>query len=562
MLKRRTVVETAIAASVVTSTGHAQAGPPATRIVTTPVLDGTEPAWRVSWLHWDSPFRAAGLRIGDLIVAVQARAVAPPAGGRELQRFVQTAIGQTDEAAGLAALGLSPGSAVALGLRRRRAGQGWETLAVQARLIVPAIATGPTGRRLLGAGGPEEMASDGFGETWASWHEKLLRDYTLILDGGWQRGTFVSRVELRRHLERKPRVDALAARWPGAFATAALADWEAVRACLDGPAVTLPPDALEFRRAAEERAAQVKAAALAAWDASVAAAKPTTIPAFPAIHPIRGDRASVIGRHVVLPPLGNRDWIAEAGHGWFVAGNDADNRYVIDAEGPQAVAMLRARNRYQKLVTPRVDAKFQFLGQVAEAPRMLVINERGRFCLELTPTAALLGDSVFVDLRQAEPEFAGEAALRVPMGAMPRDDADPAAVMQALITAAKAGDQALWNALFGTWRIERRPDGRPQLQTNASVPDSAWVQARAGLMSRVLDARVSWVGDPRLVLDGTAYPGAPRIEEVDLEIDHVGRFPEGDRIFTDTTVRRLWQLQRVDLGQGFGPWRIHSVQAI
>lgn len=567
MVGRRTVMQAGASALLMTGgratqSARAQAGTPATRIVTTPVLEATPPAFRVSWLYWDSPFREAGLRVGDLIVAVAGRPIEAPAPGRALQRYVQTAIGQNEEAAGLAALGLGVGAMLALQVRRRRADAGWETIGLGARLAAQGFATGPTGRRIMGPGGPEEMASDGFGESWASWDEKLVREYTLILDGGWQRKTFVSRVELRRHMERKPRVEALGARWPGPYARAMAADWETVRACLDGPAITLPPDALEFRRAEEEKVAKVTAIAASAWAVAVDSVKATTIPSFPAAHPIRGDRNAAIGRHVVLPPLGNRDWIAEAGHGWFVAGNDSDNRYVIDAEGPEAVAMLRARNRYQRLVSPRVDAQYQFIGQVMEQPKMLVVGQRAHFCLQLKPVAALVGDAMFVDLTRAEPEFAGEQEIRVPMGARPADDADPATVMRTLITAAKGGDQALWNALFGAWRVDRLPDGRALLQTSASIPDEPWVRTRASLMGRVLDARVSWVGEPRLVLDGSAYPGAPRIEEVDLEIDHVGRFPEGDRIFTDTTVNRLWQLQRVDLGRGFGPWRIHSVQSI
>lgn len=559
---RRTVIQVAAAAAAA-SGAAAQSGDPATRIVTTPEFEGPVKALRVSWLHWDSPFRAAGLAIGDRIVAVNGTPIAPPAeGGRALQRYTQTAIGQYEELSGLAALKLKPGDPLALAVRRRAAPTGWQTLTITATLAAPVPAAGPTGRRLMGPNGPEEMASDGFGDSWSSWDEKLVRDYGLILDGGWQRKTFVSRVELRRHMERKPRVEALAARWPGPYARAMAADWETVRACLDGPAVTLPPGALDFRREAEEKIAKVSAAAKAAWDQVVAALAPTTIPAFPAQHPIRGDRRAVIGKHVVLPDLGNRNWISEAGHGWFLAGTPSDNFYAIDAEAPPAVAMLRARNRYQKLVSPRIDATFRFIGQVTEEPTMLVVGDRAQFCLQLRPVAALVGDAMFVDLSAAEPHFAGEELFAMPQGALPPDDAAPAAVMQALIAAGKAGDQALWGALFSPWIIDRLPDGRALLQTGARPPDSAWVQTRASLMGRVADARVPWADDPVLVADGKAYPGAPKIEQVTVEIDHIGQFPEGDRVFTDVTVNRVWTLQRIDLGQGFGPWRVHSMQPI
>jgi hypothetical protein len=90
------------------------------------------------------------------------------------------------------------------------------------------------------------------------------------------------------------------------------------------------------------------------------------------------------------------------------------------------------------------------------------------------------------------------------------------------------------------------------------VSDDDWTRARASMLGRVYDARVLWTGDPRVVTDGSGYPGAPRIEEVDVVIDHIGKFDDGYRVFTDTTVHRQWQLQRVN----GGPWRIHSVQSI
>ena len=47
-------------------------------------------------------------------------------------------------------------------------------------------------------------------------------------------------------------------------------------------------------------------------------------------------------------------------------------------------------------------------------------------------------------------------------------------------------------------------------------------------------------------------PGAPRIERVQVEVDHVGLFDAEYRGFADVTVHRMWTLQRLN----GGPWRL------
>jgi hypothetical protein len=77
-------------------------------------------------------------------------------------------------------------------------------------------------------------------------------------------------------------------------------------------------------------------------------------------------------------------------------------------------------------------------------------------------------------------------------------------------------------------------------------------------MGRVLDAQVAWVGAPDVVLDDTRFPGAARVEEVDVWLDHVGDFDGEHRTFQDVTVRRTWRLQRINRG----PWRVAESQPI
>ena len=78
---------------------------------------------------------------------------------------------------------------------------------------------------------------------------------------------------------------------------------------------------------------------------------------------------------------------------------------------------------------------------------------------------------------------------------------------------------------------------------------------------RACDARVVWVDDVVALTSGQEFDGAPKIEEVEAEIEHIGvvdpkaATPEY-RAFKDVTVNRLWRLQRIN----GGPWRIASAQ--
>jgi hypothetical protein len=152
--------------------------------------------------------------------------------------------------------------------------------------------------------------------------------------------------------------------------------------------------------------------------------------------------------------------------------------------------------------------------------------------------------------------FTGEEQFRTP-GAMPPDSASPADVMTALIAAIKHGDQPLWKSLFAVWYVAYLEDGRAILHPYEDrLQDEDWEASRRSILGKVYSAAVVWTGDPRPVLTGKEFPGAPVIEEVDVEIEHTGQFDNEYRTFNDITVNRLWRLQRRD----GGPWRISSVQ--
>jgi len=137
-------------------------------------------------------------------------------------------------------------------------------------------------------------------------------------------------------------------------------------------------------------------------------------------------------------------------------------------------------------------------------------------------------------------------------------------VMQAMVANLKAADLAAWTALFANWAIETVPDGRAMFRHNAvEQPARYFEEARRRILERVLDMRPVWVDDPRVLIPGDAYPGQPRLEEVTVEMQHIGRFDDdGARPFCDVTVNRWWRLQRIGTCDALGPWRISSLQPI
>jgi len=88
--------------------------------------------------------------------------------------------------------------------------------------------------------------------------------------------------------------------------------------------------------------------------------------------------------------------------------------------------------------------------------------------------------------------------------------------------------------------------------------DEDWIRSRALILGDLEDVRVVWTGEPRLLLRGTDYPGAPDLEEVAVEVDHIGSFDGEHRAFCDTRVHRVWSVQR----RNAGPWRVASFQGI
>ncbi len=516
------------------------------------------PAFRVSWIEWDSGFRGTGLRVGDRIVAINDQPVVRPTGGK----VPAGSIGQFDEAQRWAAAHAHAGDALKLSVRRRNiGGSGWQTLDFIGKLVpLPAYKK---------SDGPDPMSSDGFDESWGSWYEeKIVPKFTSLLDGGWQQTSFNNLVELRMHQQVKPRFDFLVEHYPGVFSKTAARDWQSVADMLAGEKIDLTPDDLRFRKAEDEKIQHVKDASLAAFAAFQAGVSAETIPAFPALDPTQADRESVKGKYVVLPQIGNRDWLDNGGRTFFAFGNENDGYYFAEEESADAQAMLLAAERYRRLVTTSLEETYTIIGRITGQPELKVVNGRGCYGMVVEIAAALLGDSVFVDVSKRDVSrdkgtfaaFTGEAEVDQPMHDLPAPDAAPAQVMQALFGALKSGDAKLWKALYADWRVSLLDDGRAMLYLHEDgVPDQYWEYSRETMASKIYGLRLSWMDDALALTTGKEFEGAPLIEQVDAEIDHIGCNDAGEyRVFKDLHVNRLWQLRRIN-GQ---PWRITTPQPI
>lgn len=529
---------------------------------TTPQLDAHPPSMRVRWVKWDSGFRGSGIRPGDAIVAVNGKRVEQPLTLEATQKILPTLVGQYRESKGFEDLKLLDGSPLTLTVRRRNyPGAGWSEVKVQGQIRAVQSWRDANNQPIMGPGGPRSMDNDGLDSSWGSWYDdNLVRQLTTILDGGLQQRSLNTRFELTQLKARQERIDYLAAHYPGAFAAAVKADFAAALAVLAGERREIAPADLEYRREEGERIRLVSVQAHAAWDAFMKANASLIIPAFPAIDPITGNRKSIVGKLVLLPEIGNSNWVSEANRTWFTFGSQTDGWYIADAESPAALQMLLAAERYRKFVSPNLPSQFVIIARILPNPRLVVIDGRGEFGMQVEVAAAMVGDAMFIDVSapsNTEILFAGEEQFRRAGGTLPPDSATPADVMTALIGAIKHGDQPLWQSLFAVWYVSFLDDGRAILHPYEDrLQDEYWQESRTSVLGKVYGAAVVWTGDPRQIMTGKEFPGAPVIEEIDVEIEHIGQFDGEFRTFKDITVNRLWQLQR----RNGGPWRVSSVQ--
>jgi hypothetical protein len=366
-------------------------------------------------------------------------------------------------------------------------------------------------------------------------------------------------------LESRPRIDFLLKKSPGPFSKAPAVDFERARATLMGAKYAVAPAELEYRQIGEKRAQQIAEVAKTARQAFLKAHASELIQAFPAIDPVRDDRKKVAGKWVALPTIRNRDWVMEADRCYMVSGQYGDGWYFTPCDQPAMARLMAARLRYEKIVNPSLDESYALVGRILPEPKMLVMRGSTITGLRIEPVAATVGDeAMFVDLtavKNGESPFAGEEALQRASAISLPDSAAPAQVMMAFVEALKQGEETTWKGMFATWKAERWEDDGQVRYTPYDPPRSLeddWVRARRQVLGPVYGARVAWVSDVRRLMTGKEFKGAPAIDEVDLEIDHLGLFNGEYRAFTSINVHRRWTMQR----QNGGPWRITTQQAL
>ena len=415
----------------------------------------------------------------------------------------------------------------------------------------------------MAPGGPDPLfEKDGFDSAWQSWYEKLVKRETEVLDGGWQRSSFNNRNLLAKQLEDKKRVDLLRSKYPGKFAETVAADWQRVHDSLLGKEHHITAADLEYRSLGEKRAKQIAKAAATARKAFLARLHAETIQPFPATNPINGNLSAVAGKVVVLPVMNNRSWIIEAGHGYLYSGDTDKGLYFIDSQTPEMKKVFDATFRYQQLVSPDIKETYAIIGRIEPQPSMRMVGSRAYAGLAVKPIGVTVGDQMFIDLTAdgTAVKFAGEAALPKPGAVRVRDDATPKQVMQAYIEALESANKDAWKALYADWYVTVYSDGRVSYEPHywVGVNDSDWIRARRLILDKIYAINVVDVGLIETVLRGDEFPGAPKIEQVVGELEHIGKFDEGYRPFKDVNVRRVWTLQRKNGGR----WRIITRRSI
>jgi len=542
-----------------------------TGLRTDETLESLPYGFRVTWIDWDSPFRDSDLQVGDLIVAVNGEACSP----EDREHTAPRAVGQYQEVQGWAERGAAAGDAVTLTVLRGR-----DEMELAGALKEDVFHHDAQERVALGPGGPPRRstsAEDGAFANWSGWYEDFVKRCSGALDGGWKRASFNNRRELAAHLEDAERVEYLRQHYPGPFTDTVAADFEHVRQVLAGKKVELGEADLEYRELGARRREEAQRAARRAFADFLAELEPETIPTFPAVDPIRGDVQAAVGKVVVWPWITPRGGMIERfGETYALAGSRREGFWFASLRAPEMQRFFDTFYRYRAKVDPGVAERYRFVTRILDDPILLTADDRPApgLLVEVLGGLAGAGDGdCFVDLRAPQEgetpseagvgrsAFAGEAELAgidVPELA---DDASPEKVVTTLIQSVKWGDETTWISTHADWRLFSRLGDHPVVdlayRPNRGNLQRQWGEARSQVMDYLYDARVAEVGRVRALRPPDLPDGGPAVDQVDVFIDHFGRFPGeagGDeyRSFTDSRVFRRKRLERLD----GGPWRL------
>lgn len=530
------------------------------RIGTSSRYEESVPCLMVEKIEWDSGFRGTPLQVGDRIVAINGRSVVDVAAELKARKNPSMIIGQYAESYDWAEKKAPEGTPLHLSIRRRQEPRGWITLEAHGTLRDTRSYRDANNSPTLWPGGPNNYERDGFYDTWPTWYENMQKSLMSALVDRWRRSSFVTRSELKTLLEQAPRIELLRTKYPGPFADAMIADYQLAVASTQGRLYTLTDEDLAYRRADDERIESL--AALGREQLKAACDAVTLLPAFPAPHPIHSHQEARVGQYVLLEDIPTHKWVNDGDLSFLLAGNDSDGWYSVSIDAAPAQRMFTALRRYQKRVDPNIDANHTVLARIIPEARIVVFAGEGRWCWQVEPVAGWIGNAMFVDLTKQQNGvslFAGEEGLLKPHTAVPSEDASPEAVLEAMISAIKAGDLTVWRQLFATWDLRFSDKGQPEIRYNVwSVSDSDFEASRRSFSTRLYDARVCWLDDVQVITRGDEFPGAPRLEQVEAEIEDIGFYDNEYRAFNDVTVRRVWTLQRLN----GSPWRISSIQHI
>ncbi|MCP3136655.1 hypothetical protein [Pyxidicoccus xibeiensis] len=513
-------------------------------------------AARVSWIQWDSGFRDSGLEIEDLILAVNGIPLALPEDARERQSQAPKVIGQHGEHNGFAEASLVEGASISLTvLRKNRPGRGYRSLEVKGRLRAERMYCDSAGKRALAPGGPQEFARDGTDESWMSWYPKRVWDWERYLDGRWLQG-LDNRMEWQAHLQHQARVELALKLYPGEFSRRLKEDFDRVERCLAGEPFALPPEVLGFREANARCEKVVAEAGDRGWEAFLAANQAHVLESLPRLDLIRDDRSGITGKLLVLRGLSARQAVNDGVRAIFTV-QHSGHWALLAADHPALKGYAEAVSRYKMKVNARTPESFDVVARIAPQTRMAVTRSGSAIGLDLDPVAVRAPGRFFMDLSTAS--FAGEELLPTASGALPPDDASPSDVMRVLVRALKDGQDSLWKSLFADWSAGgggALPFYRPFHPYNTW--DGDWRRARNLILNKVRHVEPVWESEPRELMSGREFEGAPHVEEVVVEMSHVDRFEEVDRVFVTVSLRRVWGLQR----RNGGPWRIVTRNSI
>jgi len=165
-------------------------------------------------------------------------------------------------------------------------------------------------------------------------------------------------------------------------------------------------------RAAPCDPAAVARAASAACAALVAAHADAMMEPFPAIDPMTGDLAAIRGKVVRLPPVPPSRWASDVVCQVIVAGDAERGWYFARTKEHGLARVLAAAERYQRATGVSLgDAPYALVARLTGKPRLVVVDGKGVFGLDVETLGAQIGDRVFVDATRdvaGEARFAGE----------------------------------------------------------------------------------------------------------------------------------------------------------